>query len=109
MPDFLKEIAERTKRSMSHEAGHALTAQDYGFGADEFLIDVANDPTGATYRGVLDFALFRMKKSKRWTMPKSAAMALSAPQGRLGNLWPSATLRNRTYMTNREIDSFSNE
>jgi hypothetical protein len=71
MPDILKEIAERTKRSMSHEAGHALTAYDYGFGADEFLVEVANDPTGATYRGriglrfVSDEEIKKMEEAKR--------------------------------------------
>src|ERR1039458_3788764 len=54
----------------------------------------------------LVFDLSRMKKSKRWKRPKGVAMALSVPQGRLGNLWRLATLRNRTYTTNRKIGSF---
>ncbi len=59
------------ERSMSHEAGHALTAYDYGFGADEFLVEVANDPTGATYRGriglrfVSDEEIKKMGEAKR--------------------------------------------
>src|ERR1700730_15416596 len=55
---------------------------------------------------VLVFDLSRMTKSRRWTKPKSVAMASSVPQGWLGNLWRLATLHNRTYMTNREIGSF---
>jgi hypothetical protein len=71
MPNMLREIAERTKRSMSHEAGHALTAYDYGFGPDEFLVEVANDSTGATYQGriglrfVSDEEIEKMDEAKK--------------------------------------------
>lgn len=49
--NMFTEIAHRTRRVMTHEAGHALTADQYGFGANEFLIEVFNDRTGATYKG----------------------------------------------------------
>jgi hypothetical protein len=84
MPDVLKEIAERTKRFMSHEAGHALTAHDYGFDADEFLVDVTNDPTGATYRGRIGFRLVPDEEIKKMDEAKRRCYGIVCAAGVAG-------------------------
>jgi len=84
MPDILKEIAERTKRSMSHEAGHALTAYDYGFGADEFLVEVANDPTGATYRGRIGLRFVSDEEIKKMSEAKKRCYGIVCAAGAAG-------------------------
>jgi hypothetical protein len=92
MPDILKEIAERTKRFMSHEAGHALTANDYGFGADEFLVEVANGPTGTTYRGriglrfVSDEEIKKMDEAKKRCYGIVCAAGVAGEFVALGNI-----------------------
>jgi hypothetical protein len=92
MPNFLKEIAERTKRSMNHEAGHALTAHDYGFDADDFLVEVTNDPAGATYRGrvglrlVSDEEINKMDEAKRHCYGIVCAAGVAGEFVALGNI-----------------------
>jgi hypothetical protein len=92
MLDILKEIAEQTKRSMSHEAGHALTAYDYGFGADEFAVEVLNDPTGATYRGhiglrlVSDVEIKEMGEAKKRCYGIVCAAGVAGEFVALGNI-----------------------
>ena len=92
MPDILKEIAERTKRFMSHEAGHALTANDYGFGADEFLVEVANGPTVTTYRGriglrfVSDEEIKKMDEAKKRCYGIVCAAGVAGEFVALGNI-----------------------
>jgi hypothetical protein len=88
----LKEIVDRTKRSLNHEAGHALTAYDYGFGADEFLVEVANDPAGATYRGrigirsVSDEEIEKMDEAKKRCYGIVCAAGVAGEFVALGNI-----------------------
>jgi len=84
MPDILNEIAERTKRSMSHEAGHALAAYDYGFGAEEFFVEVANDPTGATYRGRIGLRFVSDEEIKKMDEAKKRCYGIVCAAGAAG-------------------------
>jgi len=84
MHDVLKEIAESTKRSMSHEAGHALTAHDYGFGPDEFLVEVGNSPTSTTYRGRIGLRLVSDEEIKKMDEAKKRCYGVVCAAGAAG-------------------------
>jgi hypothetical protein len=94
------EITARTKRTMAHEAGHALTAHDYGFGVDSFQVRVTNDPTGATYNGVIaltnvtDAEIEAMEDGKKGCYAIVCAAGVAAEAVLIGNIADGNLIQN---------------